>query len=95
VPNDRVVVEQMKKQILPRASFHHLAGDCHGCGLQREPFRGVTWLLLTAVMNDKVSTVDNPDRLRDCSLSPRKRMTGIEDKPITDLDVNSLSINLM
>jgi hypothetical protein len=30
-------------------------------------------------MNAKVSTVDNPDRLRDCSLSPPKRMTDIEE----------------
>jgi hypothetical protein len=64
----------MKKQILPRASFHHLAGDCPGCGLhQHDPFRGVTWLFLMAIMNAKVSAVDNPDRLRDCSLSPPKK----------------------
>jgi hypothetical protein len=30
-------------------------------------------------MNAKVFTVDNPDRLRDCSLSPPKRMTGVEE----------------
>jgi hypothetical protein len=84
LPNGRVVVEQMKKQILPRASFHHLLGDSHPCGLQRDPFRGVPWLFLTAVINPKVSIVDNPDPLRGGSLSPPKRMTGIEDKPITD-----------
>jgi hypothetical protein len=33
-------------------------------------------------MNATVSTVDNPDRLRGCSLSPPKRMTGIEESAI-------------
>jgi hypothetical protein len=33
-------------------------------------------------MNAKVSTVDNPDRLRDYSLSRPKRMTGIEESAI-------------
>jgi hypothetical protein len=30
-------------------------------------------------MNARVATAGNPNDLRDCSLSPRKRMTGIED----------------
>jgi hypothetical protein len=29
---------------------------------QRDPFRGVIWLFLTAVMNARVALVDNPDR---------------------------------
>jgi hypothetical protein len=33
-------------------------------------------------MNAKVATGGNPDRLRDCSLSRAKRMTGIEESAI-------------
>jgi hypothetical protein len=35
-----------------------------------------------AVMNAKVATMGNPDRLRNCSLSRPKRTTGIEENAI-------------
>jgi hypothetical protein len=35
-----------------------------------------------AAMNAKIATLDNPDRMGDCSLSPPKRMTGIEESAI-------------